>query len=205
MAVGISETSTGALPFQSILNQTQTTADTGSNTGFNQNRYSAGQLAAQGSGLTGLGAMLSGQASAPASMGLPQSAYDAYMLNFNRSVAPQLAAQHGSGSPAIPSMMQQGLLELAAKGGQLAVSNTLQGYDALMNYAFKPQGIDEGQTASRNVATTTNATETGYDWGGILGGLAGLFPQGGSQPVNPFGTGTGTVAGAVIPGTTGST
>lgn len=184
MAVGISEQSTGALPFQSVLNQTQTTAENGSNTGFEQNRYSSGQLAAQGAGLSGLGAMLSGQSSAPASMGLPQSAYDAYMLNFNRSVAPQLAAQHGSGSPAIASMMQQGMLELAAKGGQMAVSNTLQGYDALMNYAFKPQGMDQGQQANRNVATTTDATETGYDWGGILGAISTLFPQQASSTPN---------------------
>lgn len=178
MAVGIQSVGSGALPMTttSTTSQQSQTAGTSLNNqiGSQANQYTAGQQALQNQTLSALSGMISGQ-SIPSNFGLPQSAYDAYNLNFDRNIAPKIAAANGSGSPAIASQYTQGLVSLAAQGGQNAMSNALNAYNLAGDYAFRPVGQTQQQSSQTNFnqATNTNSrtSETGIDWGGVLGGL----------------------------------
>lgn len=181
MAVDITSTATGALPYmtdsqtveQSVQNQVQNTNQTGSN----MNVYTDAQKAAQNQALGALSSVLSGQ-SVPSNFGLPQAAWDAAIANWNKTTAPILTAQHGAGTPALGSSMQELLLQLAGMSGQNAMSNFRGMAGDLWGAASTPMGNTTqqaqqitGQTMqSRNV----NTHETGFDTGGALDALMSI-------------------------------
>lgn len=191
MAITQGDQVAGTLPYGSTTteNQTQNQATVQQDAGFQQNRYTAAQQAAQGQALNSLSSVLAG-GSIPSSFGLPQSVYDAAFANFNKFQAPLLAAQHGSGTPAINSAMQELQLQLAGMAGQNAASN-FQGFaNTLGHYAFTPVGQDTGATRAANTNTVTNTSrnEVGFDAGGALAALTQIL--GGGQSTNPFSTGS---------------
>ena len=182
MAVDMFSQATGAIPFST----TQTTQDVSlqnesantARTGQNLNVYSDAQRAAQNQALSSLGQVLAG-GSIPSNFGLPQSAWDAATHNWQKNTAPLLTAQHGSGTPALNSSMEELLLQLAGMSGQQAMSNYQGLANSLGQFAFQPQGNQEqvneartGQTAlNRNVQTK----ETGSNPGASIDALISII------------------------------
>lgn len=192
------------------LNQTDTTNATQQQTQLGQqgqtqsqsqmNVYNPQQQALQGNVLDQANNLLTGNVSN--SFGLPQSVWDAAYYNFNKYQAPQLAAQHGAGSPAISSSMNELNLQLAGLSGQNAMSNALGAFDAAAKYAFNPLGSNaanvSNQTTQQNNSTTSNQTANKQ-------ALENTFQQNASMDLgalyllltgyNPFGNTGGTGGG----------
>lgn len=190
MSVNIGAEASGLLPFStdrtSTLDQTQ--AHEQDNVGFEQNRYTGGQEALQGQVTGGLGAYLNSGNMPSGFTGLSQAEIDAAMLNFNRMQVPMLAAQHGSGSPAIQSAQQDFLLQLAAMGHERGAQNYINAYNVAGQYAFTPVGQDRemGEERLGSLHQTENVHETGFDPGGALESLLYAISNGGSSPAQPF-------------------
>ncbi|HEY9678857.1 MAG TPA: hypothetical protein V6C76_12685 [Drouetiella sp.] len=140
--------------------------------------FTSQQLGLQGQAGNLMNQLLTGNTS---QFGLPQAVWDAANMNFNNQEAPQLAAQYGSGSPAIGAAQQQLTLQLAGLAGQNQTSNALNTFNAAANYAFNPIGMNQsslsqGNTSQLNQGTTnTLSNQTNTDIGGLLGGIGGSF------------------------------
>lgn len=184
------------LPTQTITNTDQTVAtanqSTGTSADLNMNQYTPQQQLMQGQAGSFISNILAG-GQVPQSFGLPQSVYDAAFHNFNKYQAPQLAAQHGAGSPAMNASAQELNLQLAGMAGQRSTGNALDAFSQAANFAFKPIGAKAekvstaGGTQNEVLDKTTN--EIGIDYGGLLGAIFGMLPGGGfSLPPNPFGS-----------------
>jgi len=130
------------VPYMSGTYSGTTGQTTGGNTGTYQ-QYTPGQQALQGN----LGSLyqniLAGQI--PSSFTNPQAAINAYNTNFQQSVAPQLAAQYGAGSPQIGSQNALGLAQLQGNLYNTGVQNYLGALGQGTNYAL---GMPVGQTGS---------------------------------------------------------
>jgi hypothetical protein len=161
-----SQGATGALPVINQTNRTDQGAQAGQQAGQQLNVYSPEQQALQGQVLQQGNNLLTGNISP--TFGVPQSVYDAAMFNFNKYQAPQLAAQYGTGSPAINSAMQELQLQLASQSGQKAVSNSISAYQAAADYAFRPQGQTQQQTNNQTNQSTSGQTNWGLDTGALL-------------------------------------
>lgn len=185
MSVSVGVTGTGSLPVQTTRTETLQQQENQAGTGYTANRYTADQQRAQGQVLGGLGAIMNGQ-SVPSNFGLPQSVYDAHMLNINKYVVPQLAAQHGAGSPAIPSQIAQEILQLSALSGQQAMQNYNAYAGNLGQLAFTPTGADKGDQTAANLNRTINETSTGVDYGGVLSAILGGLNAFGLSPAPTF-------------------
>lgn len=85
----------------------------------------------------------------------------AFKQNFNQTVAPQLAAQFGAGSPAIASAESQGLVNLTANAFQNQGSNFNNALGTAGNLAFTATG-QNAQNKS-NAATNTNTNQGWQD------------------------------------------
>jgi len=110
----------------------------------NANVYNAGSLGLQNQGAQALAQILAG--GDLQGFGMNGQAFDALNSAFERNVAPQLAAQYGSGSTAIGS--QEALMneQLAAQLSQQQWANFNNVFDDVSNFAFTPTG----QTATNN-------------------------------------------------------
>lgn len=137
--------------------------------------FTQGQENLQGQAGSLMNQILTGDTS---QFGLPQATYDAAFANFNNYQAPQLAAQYGSGSPAIGAAQQNLQLQLAGMAGQQQTSNALGAFNSAAQYAFQPVGQNaasvgaQNQTMLNNGTQNTNTNTTSTDIGGLLGGLS---------------------------------
>ena len=182
MAVDIYSQATGAIPF----NTTQTTQDVSlqnesantARTGQNLNVYSDAQRAAQNQALSSLGQVLSG-GSIPSNFGLPQASWDAAIHNWQKNTAPMLTAQHGSGTPALNSSMEELLLQLAGMSGQNAMSNYQGIANSLGQFAFQPQGnqemVNEARTGQTMLNRNVQTKETGSNPGASIDALISII------------------------------
>lgn len=171
MGISIGTDSTGALPFQITTTGQQQEQSTNMAQSTAMDQYTPQQQALQSQGLSGLAGVMAG-GSVPANFGLPQSVYDAAFANFNQYQVPQLAAQHGAGSPVINSAAQNLQVQLAGLSGQQAMSNFKGIYDTGLQYAFRPAGTNSNTTLANTFDRTFNQAETGIDYGNYLGGVA---------------------------------
>lgn len=167
MSVFFDIQSSGALPVVENT-QRQTVQNVGEQqTSQQRNQYTAGQQLLQDQSTAFISNLLSG-GSAPASMGLPQSAYDAAFYNLNKYQIPQLSAQFGAGSPAINSAMQELNLNLAALAGQNSMSNSLSAYNLAAEYSLRPVGSNEQSAGVRQTTEDMQQSTQGIDYGGAL-------------------------------------
>lgn len=198
MATGFNVQSSAALPTINTSSNTQQQQVADQNTGTNLNVYSNAQLGAQGNVLSGLQGLLSGQTSAPQSLGMSAQAMQQAMADFNQFNAPQYAAVNGAGSPAIQSARDQYMARLQATSSQNAVQNALSAYSAQGQYAFTPQGNTTQGANLRNLNQQSNTTDVGLDTGNSLAQILGLLggtPSAGST--FPVSGGTGSTSGPV--------
>ncbi len=173
-------TGTGALP---VIDQTQRTEQQQQQTQQNQqqaNVYTGAQQALQGQALNQGSQILQGNINP--SFGLPQSVYDAAMFNFNKYQVPLLAAQHGAGSPAISSAMQELNLNLTAQSGQNAVSNSLNALDTAAKYAFTPVGNNAMNTGNQQQTGSSLQNSWGMDTGATMQALYDILGIGSQTP-----------------------
>ena len=175
-----------SIPLRFLSNTTTSDNSTQANqqTGWQQNRYTGAQQAAQGGVLSGLMNFLGGGQISP-SFGMPQVVYDAFSRNFDSKVAPQIAANLGAGSMAGASQKTQGLEDLSAVAAQNAMSNFLGASNQAGQFAFTPVGQDNETKALQTTQRDINQNTVGFNTGGVLtsGSSAsggGTFP--GSQP-----------------------
>jgi len=173
---------------QVLTNQNQNQAQVSSqnqvgqtNTANSQSQlpvFTQGQLGLQGQAGDLMNQILTGNTT---QFGLPQATYDAAFANFNQYQAPQLAAQHGSGSPAIGAAMQNLQLQLAGMAGQNQTQNALNTFNSAAQYAFQPVGQNNNAIGSQfqnqvnNGTQNTNTNTLTTDIGGLLGGTLGNF------------------------------
>lgn len=177
-------TGTGALP---VIDQTQRTEQQQQQTQQNQqqaNVYTGAQQALQGQALDQGSQIMQGNINP--NMGLPQSVWDAAMFNFNKYNAPLLAAQHGAGSPAINSAMQELNLNLAAQSGQNAVSNSINAMDAAAKYAFTPVGSNAMNTGAQQQTGNSTQNSWGMDTGATVQALYDILGLGGGSSGSTF-------------------
>lgn len=86
----------------------------------------------------------------------------AYMQNFNESVAPQLAAQYGAGSPAIGSQLAQGLVSLTSDVYQNQAGQFNSALGTAGNLAYNATGASSN-TNQQQAANTASKTSSN-DW-----------------------------------------
>lgn len=187
--------STGALP---VVDQTQRTEQQQQQTAQSQqqaNVYTGAQQALQNQALAQGSQIMQGNINP--SFGLPQSVWDAAMFNFNKYNAPLLAAQHGAGSPAINSAMQELNLNLAAQSGQNAVSNSLNALDTAAKYAFTPVGSNAMNTGTQQQQGSSNQTSWGIDTGATMQALYDLLGLGGGGSSSTFPNSTTSANGTI--------
>jgi hypothetical protein len=138
------------------------------------NVYTPGQQALQQQGANFISSILGGGA-VPQQFGLPQVVYDAAFANFNKYQAPMLAAQLGSGSPAINAAMQELQLQLAAQGAKNALPGALDAFKAASNFAFNPIGQTGTSNQLQNTQQQQTSNQVTADIGGLLGALPGFL------------------------------
>lgn len=141
-------------------NMSQTGQQTGTNTGQSTqlNQYSAAQQALQSQLAGQYGGFLSGQTQVPAYMTAPPQVFDAWNEQFNKEVAPGLAAQFGGNSPQIHAQRAYGNRQLAAQLYQGGITNWLNGLGAANNFALTPQGSNLNSTASNALNNQTDSS-----------------------------------------------
>lgn len=154
-------------------NQGQQTANVQTNT------YAPGAAANQQAASDALQGVLTGSGGPTENMGLGQAAYDTWNRNFNQTVAHQLAAQGGAGSPMIPLAQMQGLNDLAVADSQMQWQNMHGIFDDVAKVAYNPTGaVNQGaqQQAGTNTQQQSGNSNGNYnsvnaDIGGVLTGL----------------------------------
>lgn len=132
-------------------NTTSTGAANASGTSAQQNTYQPWQTGLQAQAGQAAGNFLQ-TGNLPGTFGAPPQVTQAYIDNFNRSVAPQLAAQYGAGSPAIGSQLALGLEQLQAQVYQNQSANFSNALNTAGGLGF--QAI--GQTGQQQQAQTQN-------------------------------------------------
>jgi hypothetical protein len=140
-----------------------------------QNLYGQGQQQLQGQ-IPGLLSSLVG--GGMGSFTNPQALLAQYNQQFQNTVAPNLAAQYGAGSPQIASQQNQGLVNLLGNQYNTGVSN----YTNALNSA--------GQYGLSSVGSNTNTTNANASQSQGLAGstLLGLLLQMSQQALSPFGS-----------------
>jgi hypothetical protein len=93
----------------------------------------------------------------PGSFAMPPQVAEAYASNFNRFVAPGIAAQGGAGSPAIASQMALGLEQLTADMYRTQSGNFGNALGQAQSLGFTPVGA----TQSGRSQEDTNAQSAG--------------------------------------------
>lgn len=117
--------------------------------------YSPAQQGMQGSLGSMLQQFLSGQV--PSSFTDPTALMNQYNQQFNNSLAPQLAAQYGAGSPQIGSQYNQGLVNLLGNQYNQGFSNYSNALGQGLQYAFQPIG----STGNQNTQMQGQGTVSG--------------------------------------------
>jgi len=150
-------------------NQGGANAQSGMSSALNQ--YTGGQQALQNQ-LPGLfGSLLSGQGQIPPYWTAPPQVFQAYNDNFNRSVAPQIAAQYGAGSPQIGSQQSIGNEQLAAQLYQGGFNNYLNALNSGAGLAFNPVGQQSSNAGASNWQQQAKQNTLGYQSTSPLGSL----------------------------------
>lgn len=132
-------------------NTSSTGAANATGTSAQQNTYQPWQTGLQAQAGQAAGNFLQ-TGNLPGTFGAPPQVTQAYIDNFNRSVAPQLAAQYGAGSPAIGSQLALGLEQLQAQVYQNQSANFSNALNTAGGLAFQ----SVGQTGQQNQAQTEN-------------------------------------------------
>jgi hypothetical protein len=148
----------------SNLTTSGTQATTGSTAGTTaqqqaqQNTYTAGQQALQGTATGAAGQFLT-TGIAPGLQQEIAAENAAYQQNFNTDVAPQLAAQYGAGSPVIAGQEEMGLVNLIGNAYQNQAAQFNSALGTAGSLAFNPTG-STGQATTSSQATNNQTTST---------------------------------------------
>ncbi len=145
---------------QGSLSAGQTQSNTGANTQgtgnvATANTYSPWQQQLQQQAGQAVGSFIQ-SGNLPGTFGAPQAVFDAYSANYDRFVAPQIAAQGGAGAPAIASNKALGLQQLAGQVYQNQAGNYAAGIGQAGNLAFAAQGNTSNQSSQNSTDTTAN-------------------------------------------------
>jgi hypothetical protein len=145
---------------QASLSAGQTNSTTGANTQgtgnvATANTYAPWQQALQQQAGGAVGSFIQ-SGNLPGTFGAPQQVFDAYSANYDRFVAPQIAAQGGAGAPAIASNKALGLQQLAGQVYQNQASNFSAGIGQAGNLGFSALGNSSNQSQQNSTDTTAN-------------------------------------------------
>ena len=178
MATTIDTTSTavGSSMPALVAQQSQQNGTTNSTQNQNSNGsqnpiFTAGQSAMQGQAQNLYSQILNGQTQ---NFGIDPATRAAAWYDFQQNQLPLLAAQNGTGSPALNAAAEQLNLRLAGLGGQTSASNAISAAQGLANTAFSPVGYTTANNTANTQAinNTVNQNTQTANVGGAINGVA---------------------------------
>lgn len=166
--------------FDGTLNLTNNQTGNQSQNLNQQGTFTDAQKALQNQSLGLYQSLLQGQ-SVPQNFQVPQSAIDAYVQQYNKYVAPQRAAQFGSGSPTIATGLQEGLAQLIGQNSMQGMNQYMSAINNAANVAFNPTGQTQAQSMNSTLANTqnqtTNSTQHNIDSGAVIGDIGSIIKK----------------------------